>query len=173
MEASTTSRANLVRRRHDQSQVSADPPTSPEPTGLAVPRRLDRPLSAHGIRRAPRHRHRDRSAAVRIVEFDYGHYEGAVYFAIGAQLALDAAVLWPATTGSGASGCAAVGWERGGVDAGVVADGPDGVLDAGAVRGMVRVCDVLECRSGIPEQLADLNCNCRAHRIAVISESVS
>lgn len=50
----------------------------------------------------------------------------------------------------------ALGGERGGIDAHMVADGPDGVLDDGAVCRLVRVRDILEREGGMVEWLADL-----------------
>ena len=69
---------------------------------------------------------------------------------------MDAVVLWTASAGPGAGGYLVIGRQCGRIDAAVVANRPERVLDVGAVCRLVGVCNVLERGSGLVEWLEDM-----------------
>lgn len=69
---------------------------------------------------------------------------------------MDAVVFWTASAGLGAGGYLDIGRQCGRIDAAVVANRPERVLDAGAVCRLVGVCNVLERGSGLVEWLEDM-----------------
>ena len=74
---------------------------------------------------------------------------------------MDAVVFWAASAGLGAGGYLDIGRQCGRIDAAVVANRPERVLDVGAVCRLVGVCNVLERGSGLVEWLEDMMPICR------------